>query len=433
MVANRIQHTVAIDREASFADQAAKNWDSLTANGYVIFVHDLDYDGVVQAVIPNKNLRIRAAHPQEPIQALRNVSFPFAWYWISSSAHAAEASQAARAAQDELLSNALGGEQLGYRAGVAGGTAAVPTVDGPHGNNLTPYSFGFFYDESAAVGFFRQWVSITDGGGSPDTVNLSPGHTLPFTPDGGGADTMYAVVEHYPDWDALEDHTHASHRTHTMFFKRRQADDNVEVKGVKLGLELSPIEQGTAVELKFVAEADTFTHENITQPALTQTPNGAPGLVVGSGVATVCVWAAADALLATQTFWGGINVTVGIKPEGVAGPGGSEGRHGYGVTEDSYDATMVEITVPFLDDYAAEFRAGTNRHLLIQIGNQPDTARYIYFPNLAYAEEPKRVSVGGRAGSQIKFLVLERDVAQGALTAAQYHRARAKFNMGRVG
>lgn len=433
MVANAIQKTVAIDREASFGDVAAKNWDALTANGYVIFVFDLTYDEAKQGVIPNKNLKQRAAATREPIRTLRNGSVGWGWYWHGGVVNAAELSQATRIAQDEMLSGALGGEQLGFSAGIAGGTAAIPTADITHGNNLTPYSFGFFYDTSAAQGFFRQWSSITDGGAGVDTINLSPGHTIPFTPDGAGADRIYATVEHYPDWDALEDHTHASHRTHTAMFKGRQADDNVEVKGMKFGLEMGPIEAGAPVELKFLNPTLTFNHENIVQPALSVAAAGAPGRVVGSGVATLAVWGVADALLATQNFWGPITPTIAIKPDLVIGPNGQEGGHGFGLTEDSFDAQSIEITVPFLDDYAAEFRAGTRRHLLVQIGTAVTDSRAIYFPNLAYAEEPKRVSVGGRAGSLLKFVALERDVAQGALTAAQYHRARAKFNVMRVG
>ena len=93
----------------------------------------------------------------------------------------------------------------------------------------------------------------------------------------------------------------------------------------------------------------------------------------------------------------------------------------------------MPVRVPFSDDYAAEYRAETRRHLLFQCGTDPLTSRFLYLPNLAYAEEPKRVSIGGRAGSELKFLCREREVAQGALTAAQFQRARAKFVTGRTG
>lgn len=428
MVANAIQKTFAFDREASFGDQTAKNWDSLTANGSTFFCFDLNYDEIKQEAIANKNLKTRAAASHAPFLGLRGGPYTFSFYWHGTAANAAENAQASRIPQDEMLFIGLGGELLGFRSGLAGGTAAAPDVDAGQGANLEPFGWSFFYDVSASAGYYRCYESI-----ATDTLTMAPGHTLPFTPDAGGADTAYAAVVHYPDWDALEDHTHASHETLTLFFKGRQTDDNVECKGCKHGIEFGPIEAGVAIEIKVAGEIADFDHENVSQPDLTGTPAGSPGRVVGSGVATICSWAVADALLATQNFWGTMQFTCGIKPELVRGPGGLEGKHGFGLTEDSYDATMITVTVPYSDDYAAEYRAETRRHLLVQVGTDPLTSRFLYMPNLAYAEEPKRVSVSGRAGSELKFLCRERDVAQGALTDAEYHRARAKFVMGRTG
>ena len=48
MVANAIQKTFAFDREATFADQTAKNWDALTANGSTFYCFDLAYEEVGQ-------------------------------------------------------------------------------------------------------------------------------------------------------------------------------------------------------------------------------------------------------------------------------------------------------------------------------------------------------------------------------------------------
>lgn len=432
MVANAIQKTVAFDREASFGDLTAKNWDALTANGFTFYCFDLAYDELRRATIANKNLKVRAAATNAPIPTLRNGPFSLGFYWSNNTVNAAEAAQAALVAQDALLQVAFGGEQRTYAAGIAAGTALNPTVDAAHGNNLTPYSFGFFYDTSAGTGIFRQITSIADGGGGADTLTMSPGHTLTFTPDAGGTDVLHAVVEHYPDWDAIEDHTNANHRSLTWFFKGRQTDDNVEAKGCRHSIEMSPIEAGMPIEFKLDGMAATFDDEGWSQPALTGTPAGSPGRVVGSGVATIAVWAATDAALASFNFWGQMVPGFGIKIDAVSGPNGLEGRHGYGITEDSYDGTTLEVTVPYLDDYSAEFDAGTTRHLLLQVGTTPLGSKMLYFPRLAYAEAPKRVSVGGRAGSLLKFVAQERDVAQGALTAAQYMRARAKFVIART-
>ena len=109
-----------------------------------------------------------------------------------------------------------------------------------------------------------------------------------------------------------------------------------------------------------------------------------------------------------------------------------EGKHGYGITEDSYNGTGLEIIVPFDDSWIAAYHAETRYHMRVQIGRTVGDARFLYFPNLSFADTPEKVSVGGRDGLKLSFTALERDVAQGSMTAAQYHRARAKFVLGRV-
>ncbi len=433
MPANSVQKTVAIDREATFADPAAKNWDALTANGDVILVHNLNYSNVRRPKLEDANLKQRAGATRPGVLGLRNHDFSFDTYWSANAANAAEAAQAARVAQDELLLCSLGGEHRGYAAGIAGGTAAAPTVEAAHGNNLVAYGWSFFYDTSAAQGHFRQYASIADGGAGVDTLTMATGHTLPFTPDPGGADVAHACVAHYPDWDALEDHSHATHFTLTTFFKGRHSEHSVESKGDKYGVELGPIEQGTIAELKFAALGTTFDADGISQPALSVAPDGGPGAVVGSGATTLCWLAAASSLLATQTFWGQIQPTFGIKPERVVGPNGIEGVHGHGVTEDSFDGSGIEITVPFDDSWITAYDAQTFYHMLVQIGVSPSGARFLYCPYMSFAEEPEKVSVGGRDGLTLRFKLHEREVAQGAMSATLYHGARAKFVIGRVG
>jgi hypothetical protein len=430
MPANAIQRTVAFDREASFADSAAKDWDSLTANGDVILCHDLTFDPR-RPKIENKNLKQRAGATRPGVLGLRNHPVGLSYYWKANSANAAEGAQATRTAQDELLYNALGGEHRGYAAGIAAGTAASPTVEDADGDNLAEYGWSFFWDTSASQGFFRQYSTVTEGVGS-DTLTMATGHTLPFTPDAGGADIAYACVSHYPHWDALEDHTHANHTTLAMFFKGRHTERSSESKGCKLGVEMSPIEQGALPELIFSGLGTTFDTDGISQPALTVTPEGGPGSVVGSGSTTLCYLVNSSSTLAAQTFWGQITPTFGIKPERVAGPNGTEGVHGHGLTEDSYDASMIEITVPFDDSWITAYHAETTYHMLVQIGTAIIGSRFLYCPLMSFAEEPEPVSVGGREGLTLRFNLLERDVAQGSLSEDEYHRARAKFTIGRV-
>lgn len=431
MVANAIQKTVAFDREASFGDTTTKDWTSITSNGGVLNCFDLDYSKIKQAKIENKNLQQRAGATRAGILALRNADFSFSTYFHGGTANASENAQASRTLQDELIYNALGGEHRGYAAGIAAGTATAPTVEDAHGDNLVPYGWSFFYDTSASAGYFRQYSTVTEGVGS-DTLAVVTGHNLPFTPDGAGADVAYAVVAHYPDWDALEDHTHANHTSLIAYFKGRHTEHSVEARGCAVAVELDKIEQGSPINLKFAGMCQTFAGDGLTQAALTQTPSGAPGRVVGSGAVTLLSMADTASVLAAQTVWGAISVTIGIKKDPVDGPPGVEGRFGYGITADSYDGTGLEITVPFDDSWLTAYRAETQYHLMLQVGTTPTNSTFIYFANLCFAEEPSRTNVGGRDALTLKFVALERDVAQGSLTAAQYHRARAKITIGRV-
>lgn len=436
MPSNAIQKTVAFDRETAFADPdgdgSAKDWDSLTANGAVINCRNLDYSKIKRPKIPNPNIVQRAGATRPGILGLRGHEFSFDTDWSEGSANAAEGAQAARIAQDELLFNALGGEHRGYAAGLAGGTASAPTVEDADGDTLQPYGWSFFVEAATGLGEFACYSVVTEGVGS-DTLTMASGHTLSFVPDAGGADTAYAVVAHYPDWDALEDYTHANHTSLCFFFKGRHSEHSVESLGDTVSVEMGPIEQGTPGELKFAGMGCTFTDEGITQPALLDTPAGGPGSVIGSGIATLCHIADVNAALTTQTFWGAMQVTIGIKKDAVPGPNGVEGKHGYGLTEDSYNGTKLEVTVPFDDAWIAEYHAETRKHLRVQIGRTVSDARFVYFPNLEYADTPEKVSVGGRDALKLTFNALERDVAQGSMTAAQYHLARAKVIIGRVG
>ena len=429
MVANAIQQTMAFDRESTFGGGVA-DWDSLSANGSVYRCYDVDVSKIQQGKIENKNLKLRAGDNYAQVLGLKANDFGFKAYLHGSAAGAAEGAQAAAIPQDELLYNALGGYLRGYGAGIAAGTAANPTVEDADGDNLAPYTFGFFFDDSAGVGYCRQIASIAEGVGS-DTLTMSTGHTLPFTPDAGGADRLYACVEHWCDYDILEDHTHASHTSLAFFFKGKHTEYSVELEGCAVGVEPGPIEQGSLVELRFAGKAASSDLTGITQPDLTSTPAGIPGRVPGSGTATLCYLSVSSVDLAAQTFWGAIEPKFGAKKDPVQGPNGLEGIHGFGLTEDSYDAAGVDITVPFDDAFITAHEADTRYHLLVQIGNTPLNTVFVYYPMLEL-QSYERVSVGGRQGLKLMMRAIDRGIAQGTLTAAQWNRAQAPFVIGRV-
>lgn len=435
---NAIQRTVALDRQTDLSTPIS-DWDSLSANGGLLAFTSLDRSNIRQAVIDNENLKQRSGKTHAKINALKNNAFSAGTYLYSTDTNAAEGMQATRDELDELMLNSLGGEQQGYSAGIAGGTASAVDVETGDGTNLNPWDWGFFYDTSASEGYFRQIESI-----ATDTLTMAPGHDLPFTPDAGGADIMYAVEAFWPDWDALEDHSHANHTVLSFYLKGRGPQDNFECIGCKVTLGFEAIAAGQLVKMTVNVTAADFNHESLTQPSLSGAVTGRPGDVVGRGARTRFEIEDFATALAQQNVVGEIQPTLGIEHEYVVGPAGYEGVNGFGITEASHNASMLQFqTLDYggsgddIDDWNVEFRTNSARkHALIQVGTSPTDSVGIYFPYLSYAEEPQAVSVGGREGRTIMMTALERpndseDATNGVdtsvLTTAQIHKALAKF------
>lgn len=440
---NAVQKAIALDRDATFQTAPADH-DSPSANGGLLYFTAENFDNVRQAQIANRNYKKRPAAEHPMLPALKSASEgSLESYLYGAASNAAEGAAATRILLDEVLLGALGGETLGRAAGLAGGTAAAPTCDTTTLDSQATYSWGYFVDTSAAatgMRRFRKFSTITDGGvGNPDTINMLSGHNLPFTPDAGGADTMLATVVHFPYWDAMEDHSHANHYTHTLFRKGRHAEDSCEPLGVKFGLGQIIITAGERSVVQIPFKAANFTDpESITQPDLTGTPSGVPGKTVGSGTQTICELQPVGTNLhnSTRHFWGSITVNLGITYSAYDGPNGQEGVHGWGVEEGAYEAQTVEMIVPFDDDWLTAFRADprTPWHMLVQVGTTATNVWGIYFPRLSFAEEPQFTAHNGRKALTLRFKCLEDDTIDvSALTEPAVSRAKAKFELLRVG
>lgn len=438
MPSNAIQKVISIDRESTFQTAIADH-DSPSANGGTLYVAEEDFTNVRLGLIENQNYKTRPAAKHPMLQGLKSASEgSFSMYMYGASSNAAEGAQAAGLLRDELLLGALASETLGYSAGLVGtGTATAPDITEADLDSQETYAWGWFYDDSAATGRFRKFSTITDGGvGNPDTINMLTGHDLHFTPD-DAADVMYAVVAHRPFWYAMEDHSHANHFTHTVFRKGRHTEDSVEPTGLKFGLGQLTITAGERSLLAIPWKSANHTdHEDLAQPSLTGTPSGVPGKTVGSGTETICEIEDVGTALGTnaQNFWGTITIEFGVTYSGVMGPDGQEGVHGWGVETGAYEAQTVEITVPYDDDWFTDFRAGTEKHLLVQVGDTPTNTWGVYFSRLGWREEPQRAEVDGRRALILRFDCLEEntiDISSLAEEAAA--RAKAKFEILRTG
>lgn len=434
MVAPLKQRDIAISRETSFGS-GEDDWDAIATGGkiYAIEAAPEYYENKT----PNENLRSRASDTPEGIRVPKTVALALTTYLYGTDTVAADHAQAARLIRDELFLNALQGETLGYRAPIAGGVAAAPDIEDGASSAQASFSWGFFYDTSEGVGHFRKMTSLTvAGGGADNTCNMAAGHDLPFAPAAG--DVMHATVVHYPHWDLLEDHA-AAQVSHTVFIRGKHEAHIHEGQGLRFGLEISEIASGSPTKANFGGAGVDFTNPerydgvDLTVPTLAGPVEGMPATVPGSGT-TTRVWIAdVGAALAPQQFWGSINVTLGVKPDPTEGPNGRNGIHGFGVSEDSYDAAGLEVMVPRERFWKTDHRAGTHKHMLVQVGDQPGNTWFIYFPRLEIGEEPKEADHRGRDAYTLTFKAREGDVSTTGLSVDAAHRARAKFEIGRVG
>lgn len=431
------QREIAVSREASFG--AGADFDAIT-NGGKFYATEISAE-LVEPKTENENLRLRASDKFAGIFMPKTATLSFSTYHYGTSLNALDQAQAARLVRDELLLNALQGETRTYRAALSGGTVLVPTVEDGAGSDLQPaHSWGFFYDTTAGVGYARKIETVTvPGGGTDNSLVMRAGHDLPFDPVGGGV--MHATCTHFPHWDLLEDHT-AAQVTSSFFVRGKHPAHLHEVQGVRLGVEVGEISAGTPSMLMYEGVGVDFTNperyvaghpDPLTVPTLAGTPEGLPPSVPGRGTATRCFIADVGATLATQQFWGSISVSLGIAPDPSEGPNGRNGVHGFGVTAESYDGGGVELMVPREAYWKRNYRDESEKHMLIQIGDQPSNTWWIYFPRLSFRTEPTDGDHRGRDAYSLAFDALEPDIDVSALTTEAGHRARAKFEIGRVG
>lgn len=432
MPANSIQKRIAVALETgTLAAPATINWDAIVSPGGLMATTSVDDAAIKRAYIADETITPRAMDDRAMLRGLRSgASATFSPYMAGhTSGHAATDTQATQDLMDLILRSGLGGQLLGYSATMTGGTAAEPEVTAGEGDNIEPYSWGYFVDASTGQGHFRQIESATT-----DTLTMVAGHELPFTP--ANADRMYAVTVSYVDSDVAEDYSNAGNDVLQVLMAGRQADDMFLLYGAKPEIQLGPITAGEPTKLTVPMHAVYFEAGDslVITPALNQALQGSPGPIVGAGSTTRCWIAEPGDTLAAQQFWGSINTTLGITPERVMGPNGVEGVHGFGLSGDSYKAGALDVTVPFDSDWRVAAEAGTEYHFLAQIGNAITGGPWaLYCPNLSFADDTEVGADGNSRRQQtLKFKMREAQIDVSALTATEAHRARAKFMILRV-
>jgi hypothetical protein len=419
MPAHAEPRDAAVRVETTLADTES-DWD---ANATEILIIDPNVEGVDQDNIESKNIkqRLQSVHPM--IRGLKsNSTFSHGMYMHAHGSSAAEAAAATATIQHTILKAALAGQDLGYAAGLSGGDVTNPTIDADPG--FVAGDFGFYYDTDAGAGEFGLIDSIS-------MTTLTQRWDLGFTPDGGGADVLHAVIDIYPNEDGLVDHDDANHITLGWKVQGMNSEDVYELKGCKPALGEVSITAGEEVVLKFdYGVVDWTSSQSAT--TFTSTYSGRAANIPGSG--STCSIKIGDfgSGLTEVDVRGTVTFRPNIGHDKVMGPNGLEGVHGYVGT--GLGTAQIEIVVEYDNAYDTDWDnhvAGTPtlKHLLIQIGDTPTTAWGIYFPRLEYFAKPKRADEGGVTSHRLVFRCMEDTASVSGLTGDDIAKRRAPFHI----
>jgi len=426
MPANSIQKRVAVALETgSLAAPATITWDNITAPGGLLATTLVEDAELKRAYIDDETIRPRASEGRPKLRGLRSgASSNLAPYMHGqTSGHAAAGAAGVQDLLDLILQAAWCGQVISGAGTITAGTAAAPELDTGEGANYDTWTWGFFTDVSTGRSYFRMVASEAS-----DVLTLATGHTLPFTVE-VGVDTVNAVSATFVDWEVAANYLDAGNRLLQILQRGANPDDFFHLFGVKPELQLGPITAGEPTKLTTPMHCVYFEHgdELSINPALNQALSGAPGPIVGAGVTTTAYMAPVGQALAVQQFLGSINVELGIKPERVMGPNGVEGVHGYRLSADSYGGTTLELTVDYDPAWRTAAEAGTEYHLLIQVGETLTRGPWaLYFPRLTFDEDVTLAADGdAQRVSTLRFRALESTTSIAGLTATQANRARA--------
>lgn len=410
------ERTVVAFEEVTFGVGPA-DWD---ASGTAFLCVEPSSEGVQQATIDDMNYRQRVLATREKVHSLRNCTCSFGVYATGRrGAAVAEGASATTDVLNNLMENAWGGALLGLHANIeAGSTATVINVGAGQGASILGGSALFLCDASDS--YRGRFVIVSSRSTDAITLKVACPFGAPSATDTGGA-----CIVNFFNTDALVDQNDADYITHSFLFQGELGDDVQEVSGVKLNLTaIEGIEPGAAPLLKFEGLCATHDNDGVTATTVFTDPSGGPPTVTATGsdtfVSIAAYGTAALVDIEAQVF----TITPGVISQPVPCVGGVEGRSGYTLT--GFDDTIIELMVDYDDSWMAAWEAGTQYHIMIQIGTQAGEAIGWYAPRCEIVEDPTRGVSTDQTVTTIKLRCLE-DSATTAETGNQLEAFRSKL------
>jgi hypothetical protein len=405
-----LPRTAAFKVEATFAETV-----DFAADGLQIYVIEPDVGSFERAMLPSENIMERRLNPHLLIPGLKSgTTLGLSIYMTAAGVNAAEAAQAAPTNETTLMKAALGGRSLGWSIGLDGaGSVSAPGIDADPGFAIGDWVY--FWNASTSTGTFHRIENIVG-------LVLTVMPDLPEAPD--VADIFHAVIAIYPDSGALDNHADANHDTLGWYIKGDAPGDVYVGEGCKPSMEIADITAGEPVKVVFDHMVTTWpvTPAAVTLPG---TPSGIAPTTPSTGNTASVLLSDFGQPLAAVACLGTITPTFGITWEAVTGVCGTEGVKGYiaaGVGEGGPTLTVEYDTT--LDD---DFELGTQKHMLVQIGNGQLDAWGIYWPRLEFRAAPVRTDEGSVTSHALDFHALEDTADTTGLTGDDLEQRRAPF------
>jgi hypothetical protein len=373
-----------------------------------------DPSGMSQTTVDNRNLRRRAYATRQKLLGLRSeAQASFGMYLSGSNVTTAASAQAATFPLVEMLRNAWCGVHRGWASAVVTPDTHTVAITVGQGTNH-PAGEAIFAVDADGLGQFAIVASV-----ATDDVTL-------LTDTDNDVATVGAAITCYPNTRGMTNRGHATHIWHSLYFRGEEAEDNYEARGCKINV--TGIENGEAggdASLSMEVMASTFSAETVTRAALTGTPAGPTPPIVGRAGTAVRI---ANVGTPTLTDVGAysFSFTPGVAWQRVPGIT-TEGLLGFNGT--GFDATELEIVVPYDESWLADFRAGTRKHIMIQVGSARGDAWALYFPNAELMDDPKRGVSADETAITLRFRALEYPGTTHTDGTANYEMERSKFRL----
>jgi len=410
------ERTVVLFEETTFGSAPA-DW---SASGTAFLCVAPNFEGVIQGSIENENYRQRALATREKVRALRNCQISFGVYAHGrGGTGVAEGASATTDYQNTIMESAWGGSLLGLHANIeAGSTSTIVNVGAGQGASLLPGSTMFMCDVSDS----NRGRFVVVSSRSTDAITLKT--AVPFGSP-AATDTGGATITNYFNTDALVNQADTDYSTLAFIAFGELSDDVQQVTGCKPNLTaIEGLAPGEAPIMRFEVLCATGDNEGLTAPTGFTDPDGESPVVTATGSDTYVSIAeygtAALADIEAQSFV----ITPGVISQPVPCVGGVEGRSGYTMT--GFDETMIELVVDYDDSWAAGWEAGTQYHVMIQVGSTAGTAIGWYAPRCEIAEDPARTTTTDLATTTLKLRCLE-DSASTSATGNQLELFRSKL------